>query len=164
MSLMSQKPIFAKIDVGEGHRSPEAEKSDCTVRALTIAAAISYENAWEMLYHHQGDRRANYFNLGALLDDRFIHLTLLRNAAAHSPLPSRWMVTRALSFPAIKGRPRMTPATFVKKFPQGRFVLSLAHHVVAVREGLIIDTWDCTKRCVYSAWEIELPQEKEIST
>ena len=59
----------------------------------------------------------------------------------------------------MKGKPRMTPAAFVKKYPAGRYVLSLAHHVVAVRDGVVIDTWDCTKKCVYKAWEIKLPKE-----
>jgi hypothetical protein len=146
--------IFAKIDVGKGHRRPGAKKTDCTVRALSVAAAVSYDKAWATLYEFQGFQKSNHFDLGALIEDHFIDLPILRLSQAADP---KWTVKRALSFPAVKGKPRMTPATFVRANPSGRFVLSLAHHVVAVRGGIVIDTWDCTRRCVYKAWEIELP-------
>ena len=151
---------FARIDVGDGHRSKEAKGRDCTVRALTVAIAVSYETAWDMLYKFQAVQRTNAFDLGGLLDQRLLDSPALRltNASNHST-GYHWTVKQALSFPAVKGKPRMTPAAFVKKYPIGRYVLSLAHHVVAVREGVVVDTWDCMKRCVYKAWEIELPKE-----
>ena len=151
---------FARIDVGDGHRSKEAKGRDCTVRALTVAIAVSYETAWDMLYKFQAVQRTNAFDLGGLLDQRLLDSPALRltNASNHST-GYHWTVKQALSFPAVKGKPRMTPAAFVKKYPTGRYVLSLAHHVVAVREGVVVDTWDCMKRCVYKAWEIELPKE-----
>ena len=152
---------FARIDVGDGHRSKEAKGRDCTVRALTVAIAVSYETAWDMLYKFQAVQRTNAFDLGGLLDQRLLDSPALRltNASNHST-GYHWTVKQALSFPAVKGKPRMTPAAFVKKYPIGRYVLSLAHHVVAVREGVVVDTWDCMKRCVYKAWEIELPGDK----
>ena len=152
---------FARIDVGDGRRSKEAKGRDCTVRALTVAIAVSYETAWDMLYKFQAVQRTNAFDLGGLLDQRLLDSPALRltNASNHST-GYHWTVKQALSFPAVKGKPRMTPAAFVKKYPIGRYVLSLAHHVVAVREGVVVDTWDCMKRCVYKAWEIELPGDK----
>ena len=152
---------FARIDVGDGRRSKEAKGHDCTVRALAVAIAVSYETAWDMLYKFQAVQRTNAFDLGALLDQRLLDSPALRlsNASNHSA-GYHWTVKQVLSFPAVKGKPRMTPAAFVKKYPAGRYVLSLAHHVVAVRDGVVIDTWDCMKRCVYKAWEIELPGDK----
>ena len=153
---------FARIDVGDGHRSKEAKGHDCTVRALAVAIAVSYETAWDMLYKFQAVQRTNAFDLGALLDQRLLDSPALRL----QPMPAithpvtTWTVKTALSFPPVKGKPRMTPAAFVKAYPTGRFVLSLAHHVVAVRDGVVVDTWDCTKKCVYKVWEIELPGDK----
>ncbi len=154
---------FAKIDAGDGRRSKEAKGRDCTVRALTVAIAVSYETAWDMLYEFQAVQRTNAFDLGGLLDQRLSEspgIRLSQRSSMGDPADRRrWTVKQALSFPAVKGKPRMTPAAFVKKYPTGRYVLSLAHHVVAVRDGVVIDTWDCTKKCVYKAWEIELPKE-----
>ena len=146
---------FAKIDVGDGKRTPEAKGRDCTVRALCVAANISYESAWTMLYSHQGIEKTNAFDLDGLLNKELLWRGKLQEGEW-----GVYKVKTALSFPAVKGKPRMTPAAFVKAHPTGRFVLSLAHHVVAVRDGVVIDTWDCTKKCVYKAWEIELPGDK----
>ena len=62
---------------------------------------------------------------------------------------------RKLKFPAQKGKPRMTAAKFVKRYPKGSFILSQAHHVVAVLDGIVYDKFDSTERCVYEAWQID---------
>ena len=160
VSVSQRGPIFAKIDVGEKHRQAPASKArDCTVRALSVAAAISYPAAWELLYKHQGVCKSNCFDLNALLDQRLTDSVFIRlaNQNNHGSWSHEWTVRAALAFPAMKGKPRMTPGAFARAHPKGRYVLSLAHHNVAVREGIVIDIWDCTKRCVYKAWEIELP-------
>lgn len=61
---------------------------------------------------------------------------------------------KKLSFPAKKGCPRMTAGDFAKKYTKGRFVLRVAHHLTACVDGQIFDTWNCTNKCVYNAWEI----------
>ncbi len=63
-------------------------------------------------------------------------------------------VLRSLEFPARKGKPRMTGAEFCRKHPRGRFILRMANHVAAVKDGQVYDTWDSTGRCVYAAWEM----------
>lgn len=153
-------PVFAKIDVGEKYRTTPTHKAhDCTVRALCVGAAIAYPAAWALLYAHQGIEKSNAFDLNALLDQRLKDSTFVRlaNQNNHGGWSREWTVKQGFSFPAVKGKPRMTPGAFARAHPKGRFILSLAHHNVAVREGIVIDIWDCTKRCVYKAWEIELP-------
>lgn len=132
--------VFRKFDAGEGHRTPRAGKDrDCQVRALATARGIPYPNAWATLYLMQGERRACSFTL---VDDLKIwHVSL--------------GVTRALHFPSEKGTPRMTAAAFCKKHRKGNFILRMAHHVAAVKDGQLYDTWDSSRRCVYAAWKIE---------
>ena len=132
---------FRKFDAGALHRSPRADKQDCQVRALVTALDVSYADAWQLLYVMQGERRACGFTL---VDD-------LRIGDA------RLHVARELVFPSTKGRPRMTGEAFCTSHPRGNFILRMAHHVAAVKDGQVYDTWDSTKRCVYAAWEIEPP-------
>lgn len=128
---------FRQCDPGKGHR-PAWEKGDCQVRALHIATGLSYPAAWDLLYRLQGKHRTAGFSLTGYLD--------------RDPEPLG--VLRVLRFPAVRGRPRMTVLEFCRTHPRGNFILSLAHHVVGVEDGLYYDRWDCGMKCVYKAWEV----------
>ena len=128
---------FIKRDVGLGHRGP-GKAVDCQVRALVTALGLEYDAAWELLYTMQGERRRCSFGLTqelALFD-------------------SRLHVIRAFAFPASRGEPRMNAVRFCKQHPKGHFILRMAHHVAAVVDGKLYDSWDSSRRCVYSVWEV----------
>ena len=48
-----------------------------------------------------------------------------------------------------KGSKRPTVESFAKSHPQGKYILSLARHVVAVVDGKYYDTWDCGNKSLY---------------
>lgn len=58
-----------------------------------------------------------------------------------------------LSFPAEKGKPRMNGERFCKAYPKGRYILNMAGHWSCCVDGVIYDTWDCSEKCVYTAWK-----------
>ena len=60
---------------------------------------------------------------------------------------------RKLSFPAVAGEHRMNGERFCKTFPKGRFILQMAGHWSCCVDGIIYDLWDCSEKCVYTAWE-----------
>jgi hypothetical protein len=103
-----------------------------------------YDEAWETLYRLQLKHRSSGFHLVGYLD---------RDAEALG-------VIRRLSFPAVKGKPRMTGYAFCKKYPRGNFILHMAQHVAAVEDGVLLDRWDSSRCCVYTAWEV---REKKAS-
>lgn len=59
-----------------------------------------------------------------------------------------------LSFPAVKGEPRMNGKMFCEAYPEGRYILRMARHLTCCVDGVIYDTWDCTEKCVYNAWKV----------
>ena len=59
-----------------------------------------------------------------------------------------------LKFPAVKGAYRMNGERFSQMFPSGRYVLNMAGHLSCCVNGIIYDTWDCSDKCVYSAYRI----------
>jgi hypothetical protein len=129
--------MFRKFDAG-AHIAGR-DKADCQVRALVHATGMRYREAWDLLYTVQGERMACGFRLVDALkagDERF-------------------GVVRTLAFKAIRGRKRMTGARFCIEYPTGYFILRLAHHVAAVVDGTVFDTWDSTAKCVYQAFEIQ---------
>jgi hypothetical protein len=130
---------FKKFDAGKEHRtSKKMQGGDCQVRALCTASSMSYPQAYNLLYKVQGEMRTPGFRLELYLQHK----------------PDIFGVARYLPFPAVKGQRRMTAAQFVQRYPKGRFVLNLARHVTAVVDGTVLDTWDCTRKCVYGAWEL----------
>ena len=59
-----------------------------------------------------------------------------------------------LSFPAVKGEPRMNGERFCQAYPRGRYILNMAGHLTCCVDGVIYDTWDCSQKCVYNAWKV----------
>lgn len=132
-------PVFRKFDAGAMH-SEFRDEGDCQVRALCTARGLPYPEAWTLLYAIQGERRTCSF-------------AIVRELDAPDCSPALGLFRR-LSFPAVKGKRRMTAGEFCRKHPRGRFILRLAHHVVCAKDGQLYDTWDCSQSCVYVAWEI----------
>ena len=48
-----------------------------------------------------------------------------------------------------KGTKRPTIAEFAKEHPTGKYICSVAHHVVAVVDGCYYDTWDSGYKSMY---------------
>lgn len=61
---------------------------------------------------------------------------------------------KKLSFKAEKGKPRMNGKTFMQQFKTGKYILRMSKHLVCCIDGDILDTWDCTDKCVYNAWKV----------
>lgn len=60
-----------------------------------------------------------------------------------------------LIFKPVKGEPRIKGSDFCELHPKGTYILKMAGHVAVCIDGVILDTWDCSYRSVYTAWEIK---------
>jgi len=116
-----------------GSRRPRQSK-DCTVRAVALARNIPYDAAYDLL-HEAGRKCSRGFHVQRWLGDQ------------------AWATK--IPFPAVKGQPRMNPATFTKQLPTGRFICRVAKHVFAVIDGVVHDSFENRPdRCIYTAWAI----------
>lgn len=52
-----------------------------------------------------------------------------------------------------KGSKRPTVDGFAKDHPTGRYIVTIAHHVVAVVDGKYYDTWDSGEKSLYGYYE-----------
>ena len=52
-----------------------------------------------------------------------------------------------------KGSKRPTVDSFTKEHKEGTYLLRVAHHCVAVVDGIYYDTWDSGDCCLYGYWE-----------
>lgn len=48
-----------------------------------------------------------------------------------------------------KGSKRPTVKSFALSHPKGKYIVSVAHHVVAVVDGIYYDTWDSGNKSLY---------------
>jgi len=53
-----------------------------------------------------------------------------------------------------KGTKRPTVDSFAKNHPEGTFILSVAHHVVACVDGKYYDTWDSGHKSLYGYYQL----------
>ena len=124
------------VEITDGGRSKSKrprQSNDCTVRAIAIAMGLDYDDAYDWLAA-EGRESWSRFNIDEFLKDRG---------------------ARKISFPAVKGKPRMNPATFCKEFPKGRYICNVAKHVFAVVDGVVHDAFENRpNRCIYTAYEI----------
>lgn len=113
---------------------------DCVKRAITVAAAMDYMTVQRELNRYKKVTGAAAFN-----SDYNPHKYVLNVLKATK-----------LSFPAIKGQPRMNGRRFCESHPHGRYILSMAGHWTCCVDGIIYDTWDCSDKCVYNAFEVRI--------
>ena len=60
-----------------------------------------------------------------------------------------------VSFPGIKGEKRMTAKTLSKINPNGKYIIRVSKHVSVLENGVMLDTWDCSDKCIYFVWKIK---------
>lgn len=112
------------------------ETRDCTVRALSNAAAIHYDNAHALLKKHgRKDRRGAYFGtmLKAYTEAGFVL------DSVHGTTISARCAARIAQHQAQDG---VTLAKLLPKLAFGEYIVNTTGHAVAVVNGKIIDTFD----------------------
>ena len=112
--------------------------TDCVVRAVTFAVEGDYLEVRRYLNRIKKELKETSYKNG-----KFMHKYAKLNG---------W---KKISFPAIKGVPRLRGEDFVKQYPKGTYILNLAGHVVTVVDGVYLDIWDSTEKMIYNAWEVK---------
>ncbi|MFH5881211.1 hypothetical protein [Liberiplasma polymorphum] len=110
--------------------------SDCVVRAITTATNSDYLETRKILNRKKRELCYNTYK-----DTKFLY--------------EYFQGYPRLIFKPIKGEPRIKGSDFTKLHPKGTFILKMTGHITACVDGVILDTWDCSYRSVYTAWEIK---------
>lgn len=119
---------------------PEGKRvKDCVKRAITLSTGKDYIEVQKELNQVKKITRCKVFNEN--LNYKYYIENILK--------------FKKLSFPAHAGVPRMNGERFCKEFPNGRYILRMAGHLTCCIDGVINDTWDCSHKCVYNAWEVK---------
>ena len=106
---------------------------DCSVRALTVALGVDWEEAFALL-------SANAFQMADMMSSNGVIGSVLRqHGFRRSVIPN--------SCPDC-----YTIEQFAEDNPIGTYVVGTGNHVVAVKDGLIMDSWDSSKEIPIYYW------------
>lgn len=115
---------------------------DCMVRAVTNITKEEYTKVHKIMYGH-GWRASRRSSKGNWED----HIT--------KTLDDLGVKYERISFPGVKGQSRMTGKQLASLDPNGKYIIRVSKHVAALDCGKLLDTWDCSDKCVYFVWKIK---------
>lgn len=122
------------------------ETRDCVVRAIALATGRDYKEL---------RRELNAFKRVLVASKKFSRYTSYKQ----QPILEEWFKSKnysTISFGVVRaGEKRKIAKEFAKENPAGTYILSMRRHIVCVKEGKILDTWDSSNKPVYKAWRIK---------
>ena len=106
---------------------------DCAVRAISVAIGVDWETAFAMI-------AKNAFQMGDMPSSNAVWGSVLRqNGFKRAIIPN--------NCPDC-----YTAEQFAEDHPKGTFVLGFGNHTCAVRDGIILDSWDSSKELPQYFW------------
>ena len=133
-------------DGGRAAAGYKGRTGDCGVRALAIAAELPYQDAVEIVLRYAADER-----ITKRRPTRSATRTGIRRSTMRKLLADRgWQW-----FPIMGIGTGCRVHMDSRELPGGRLIVSLSRHYAAVVDGVLHDTFDCTRRgtrCVYGYW------------
>lgn len=102
---------------------------DCAIRAISVAEGISWDEAYDELSRSARKMRLMMSSVTAIekyLDEHYERI----------PFRSR------------------TVGEFIEDHPHGIFLITMPGHITVLKNGINYDTFDCSERVMWSAWEV----------
>lgn len=111
------------------------ETNDCVVRAICTA----YGKGWTDVNDELHEIAKSTFSV---FNDKEVYETYLKN-------------NDAVYIKTMQKYKRITTGEFAEIYKTGIYILRLAHHLTICIDSVILDTWDCSTKTVYCAYEIK---------
>lgn len=134
--IIGEKPSHYKFFQPNPSEGNKCTKGDCHIRCICAAAGITWLEAFDLLVE---SARKKYNPVGGVDS---IGDVLEQFGFAEKKMQQ-----------VEKGGSRISVNEFAEQHTAGTYVLRLAHHVVAVKDGFYLDGWDCGNKTIYKYWE-----------
>lgn len=113
---------------------------DCVIRSISTFLNKDYYEVYEDLYKTS-------LKTGYMVNEKQNYEKYLKALGIErQPQPRKWDNTK------------YTGKEFIEEIakPNKRYLLKIGgHHVTAIKDGTVYDTWDCTNKSVGNYWSIE---------
>lgn len=103
---------------------------DCTIRALSVAEDISWDKAYDLLSDSARELGLMQSDVNAIeeyLDMRYDRVPIYED----------------------------TVGEFIKNNPRGTYLITMPGHITVLKNGINYDTFDSSKRIIWSAWRVK---------
>ena len=134
---------FVFDDGGREAAGFKGKTGDCVCRAIAIATEMPYKEVYDLINETAKSERASKRKRGKSSARTGVYIGTIRKVMER--LGWKWHPTMDIG----KG---CTVHLRKDELPSGRLVVSVSRHEVAVIDGVVHDTYDCTRdgsRCVY---------------
>lgn len=149
---MSKPITFQFNDGGRNAAGHKGKAGDCVCRAIAIATGLPYQQVFDRLADGNVSQRKSKRSKKE------------RQHTANNGIMTKrkWFKDYMLEL-GFTWHPTMSIGSGCKvhlkadELPSGRIVCNVSRHVVAVIDGVINDTYDCSRRgtrCVYGYWKL----------
>lgn len=102
---------------------------DCTIRAISVAEGISWDEAYDELSESAKEMRLMMSDVEAIeeyLDERYKRISVYVD----------------------------TVGEFIDKHPRGTYLITMPGHITVLKDGINYDTFDSSKNKIWSAWRV----------
>ena len=145
---MTTQLTYTYDDGGRLDAGFKGKAGDCVARSIAIAAGVPYAEINKALAKGTGEQRAGKRGKRKASADNGINVTRKWFKDYMATLGFRWVPTMKIGSGC---KVHLAPG----EIPNGRLVVSVSKHYVAVIDGVIRDTHNPTRggnRCVYGYW------------
>lgn len=114
---------------------PDNKKvGDCVKRAITLSSGLDYKNVQIELNRYKKITKAKLFN-----DNK------------------NWLpfVEKELKWEKLKGYQNIKIGDFAKEHPEGTYLISCRRHLTTVKDGKVLDTWNCSYKAINKIWKVQ---------
>lgn len=138
---------WIRNDGGRAAAGFQGKAGDCVCRAISIAADLPYTTVYELIKQFAANERRGKRKRGISSPRSGVYSQTAAKVMNH--LGWTWTPTMTIGS-GCKVHLR------ADELPRGRLVVRVSKHSVAVINGVIHDTHDCSRggtRCVYGYWK-----------
>jgi len=154
---------FVYNDGGRKLAGRKGDTGDCVTRAVAIASGLPYLEVYNVLAEGNKTQRQTKRTRDSLKGKR--------TASNGIYVQRKWFkdYMKSIGFewvPTMQIGQGCTVHLKAEELPKGRLVCNVSKHCVAVIDGVINDTYDCSRegtRCVYGYW-IQKPKQENTMT
>ena len=133
-------------DGGRAEAGYKGHTGDCCCRAISIATGMDYKAVYDLINEYAKKERIGKRKKGKSNARTGVYTATCKKIMAD--LGWKWKATMQIGS-GCKVHLR------AEELPKGRIICNVSRHYVAVIDGVIHDTYDCTRdgsRCVYGYW------------
>lgn len=146
---MNNQLSFQYNDGGRHEAGFKGSAGDCVVRAISIAFQKNYLEVYEFVNRMSANERTGKRKRGKSSARSGVYRNTIKKIMDH--MGAKWTPIMGIGTGCTAHmKPYEVPM-------HGRYILSVSKHLVALIDGVIHDTHNCSrdgKRCVYGYWKV----------